>query len=144
MSSKEGEASAATFELNKSFLMSTRGALKIAEIVVVFVAFLCYAIASRPPYIAATVIELLLTCGLLLLYLFKLDKALSFFIWPLVDLLNSAFALVFMIILSIVALSTDTLKATIAGAIVGFMCAGLWGVDGFLLFKKISFNYRRT
>ena len=52
--------------------------------VVAFVAFLCYAVASRPPYIAATLIELLITTGLLLLYLFNLHKTLTFFFWPLI------------------------------------------------------------
>ncbi|XP_012680239.2 chemokine-like factor [Clupea harengus] len=143
MSAKE-EPSSATIELNAAFLKSVRGGLKIAEIVVAFVAFLCYAVASRPPYIAATLIELLITTGLLLLYLFNLHKTLTFFFWPLIDVFNSGFASVFMSIVSVVALSTDTLKATTAGAIVGFMGAILWGVDGFLLYRKITFNQRRT
>ncbi|XP_062405615.1 chemokine-like factor [Sardina pilchardus] len=142
--SAKGETSSTSVEVNTALLKSIKGGLKIAEIVVVFVAFLCYAVASRPPYIAATLMELLITTGFLLLYLFKLNKTITFFFWPLIDVLNSVFASVFMFILSVVALSTDTLTATVAGAIVGFICAILWGVDGFLLFKKITFNQRRT
>ncbi|XP_063043879.1 chemokine-like factor [Engraulis encrasicolus] len=144
MAAKEESSNTAPLELNKPFLTSVRGVLKLAEIVGAFVAFLCYAVASRPPYVVATVMELLLTCALLLLYLFKLDKRFTFFVWPVVDMLNSICAVAFMVILSIVALATNSLKATIAGAIVGFICAVLWGVDGFLLFKKISFNFRST
>ncbi|XP_076142770.1 chemokine-like factor [Alosa pseudoharengus] len=142
--SAKGESSSTSVEVNTALLKSIKGGLKIAEIVVVFVAFLCYAVASRPPYIAATLMELLITTGLLLLYLFKLNKTITLFFWPLIDVLNSFFASVFMFILSVVALSTDTLTATVAGAIVGFICAILWGVDGFLLFRKITFNQRRT
>lgn len=48
------------------------------------VAFVCFAAASRPPYIAATVLEFLITAVLLLLYTLKLTKRLTFFFWPLV------------------------------------------------------------
>lgn len=47
-------------------------------------AFVCFAVASRPKYIAATALEFLITLLLLLLYMLKLNKRLTFFFWPLV------------------------------------------------------------
>jgi len=44
----------------------------------------CYAVASRPPYIAATCMEFIITFGFLLLYLLKLNKMFTFFFWPLI------------------------------------------------------------
>lgn len=52
--------------------------------VVLFMAFVCFVVASRPPYISATCIEFFITLALLILYLLKLHKSLSFFFWPLI------------------------------------------------------------
>lgn len=108
--------------------------------VCVFVAFVSYAVASRPPYIAATCIEFVITLGFFLLYLLKLNKLFTVFFWPLIDVFNSLFAAAFMFILSLVAVSTFTVKGTLSGGIVGFVAAALWSLDGYILFKKITFN----
>ncbi|XP_051501102.1 chemokine-like factor [Myxocyprinus asiaticus] len=133
-----------TMEVDLALLKSTKGLLKIAEMVCVFVAFVCYAVASRPPYIAATCMEFFITLGFLLLYLLKLNKLFTFFFWPLIDVFNSFFAAAWMFILSIVAVSTYTVKGTLSGGIVGFVAAALWCLDGYMLLKKITFNKPRT
>ncbi|XP_067293996.1 chemokine-like factor [Pseudorasbora parva] len=127
-------------EVDLAFLKSSKGLLKIAEMVCVFVAFVCYAVASRPPYIAATCMEFFITFGFLLLYLLKLNKLITFFFWPLIDVFNSVFAAALMCILSLVAVSTYTVKGTLGGGIVGFVAAAFWSLDGYILFKKITFN----
>ncbi|XP_048040626.1 chemokine-like factor isoform X1 [Megalobrama amblycephala] len=152
----------ATMEVDLPFLKSTKGLLKIAEMVCVFVAFVCYAVASRPPYIAVTCMEFFITFGFLLLYLLKLNKMFTFFFWPLIDVFNSFFAAALMCILSLVAVSTYTVKGTLSGGvrmytssipgtlslsfliIVGFVAAAFWSLDGCILFKKITFNKSRT
>uniref|UniRef100_A0A671MM74 Chemokine-like factor n=1 Tax=Sinocyclocheilus anshuiensis TaxID=1608454 RepID=A0A671MM74_9TELE len=112
--------------------------------VCVFMAFVCYAVASRPVYIAATCMEFFITLGFLLLYLLKLNKMFTLFFWPLIDMFNSFFAAALMCILSLVAVSTYTVKGTLSGGIVGFVAAALWSLDGYILFKKITFNKPRT
>ncbi|XP_016102303.1 chemokine-like factor [Sinocyclocheilus grahami] len=134
----------ATMEVDLALLKSTRGLLKISEMVCVFVAFVCYAVASRPAYIAATCMEFFITLGFLLLYLLKLNKMFTLFFWPLIDMFNSLFAAALMCILSLVAVSTYTVKGTLSGGIVGFVAAALWSLDGYILFKKITFNKPRT
>lgn len=47
-------------------------------------AFVCFVVAATPKYIAATVLEFLITSLLLLLYMFKVNKKLTFFFWPLI------------------------------------------------------------
>ncbi|XP_050970247.1 chemokine-like factor [Labeo rohita] len=131
-------------EVDLALLKSTKGLLKISEMVCVFVAFVCYAVASRPPYIAATCMEFFITLGFLLLYLLKLNKNFTFFFWPLIDVLNSLFAAAMMCILSLIAVSTYTVKGTLGGGIVGFMATALWSYDGYILFQKITFNKART
>ncbi|XP_032386949.1 proteolipid protein 2 [Etheostoma spectabile] len=133
-----------TMEADKAFIKSKRGILKVAEMVTLFVAFVCFAVASTPKYIAATVLEFLITSLLLVLYVFKVNKRLTFFFWPLIDVFNSAFAAVYFIVLSLVALTTYTVTGTLVGGIVGLLSAGLLCVDSYMLFKNITFNNRRS
>ncbi|AWP01448.1 Chemokine-like factor [Scophthalmus maximus] len=98
---------------------------------------------SRPEYITASVMEFLITSLLLSLYLFKLNKRLTFFFWPLVDMVNSVLAAVFFTVLSLVALITYHVTGTLVGGIVTFMSAALLCVDSYTLFRSITFNKRR-
>ncbi|XP_029577660.1 chemokine-like factor isoform X1 [Salmo trutta] len=145
-----------TMEVDTAFLRSLRGVLKLVEMGTMSVAFVCFAVASRPKYIAATCMEFVITFSLLLLYTLKLNKKLTLFFWPLVvrnllnystsftDLFNSLFAAVFILILSLIAVSTYTVTGTLGGGIVGFIATGLWCVDGYVLFKRVTFNQPRT
>lgn len=49
-----------------------------------FVAFVCFTAVLHLKYSAAAALELLMTVFMLLWYLFKLNKTLTFFFWPLV------------------------------------------------------------
>ncbi|XP_071344837.1 proteolipid protein 2 isoform X2 [Trachinotus anak] len=131
-------------DVDTAFLKSRRGILKAAEMVTLFVAFVCFAVGSRSKYIAATVLEFLITTLLLLLYLLKLNKRLTFFFWPLVDLFNSVFAAVYFIVLSVMALATYTVTGTLVGGIVGLMAVVLLCMDSYTLFKNITFNRPRS
>ncbi|XP_037548857.1 chemokine-like factor [Nematolebias whitei] len=132
-----------TQALDTGFLRSRRGLVKGAEMVTLFVAFVCFAVVSAPKYITATVLELLLTSLLLLLYLLKLNKRLTFFFWPLVDVFNSVFAAVYLTVLSLVALTSYSFTGMLAGGIVSLLSVGLLLVDSYLLFKNITFNKPR-
>ncbi|XP_042349356.1 proteolipid protein 2 [Plectropomus leopardus] len=133
-----------SMEVDTTFIKSKRGILKVAEMVTLLVAFVCFAVASRPKYIAATVLEFVITSLLVLLYLFKLNKRLTFFFWPLIDVFNSIFAAVYFIVLSLLAVTTYTVTGTLVGGIVGLMSAGLLCVDSYVLFKNITFNRPRS
>ncbi|XP_026234284.1 proteolipid protein 2 [Anabas testudineus] len=130
-------------EVDAAFVKSKRGILKVAELVTLCVAFVCFTTASRSEYIAAAVLEFLITLLLLLLYLLKLNKRLTFFFWPLVDVFNSIFAAVYFIALSLAALSTYVVTGTLVGGVVGLVSAGLLCVDSYFLFKNITFNKSR-
>ncbi|XP_069029809.1 proteolipid protein 2 [Embiotoca jacksoni] len=130
-------------EVDTAFLRSKRGIVKVAEMVTLFVAFVCFAVGSMPRYIAATVLEFVIISLLLLLYLFKLNKKLTFFFWPLIDVFNSIFAAVYFIVLSVIAVSTYNVTGTLAGGIVCFLSVGLLCVDSYTVFKNITFNKPR-
>ncbi|XP_030575312.1 proteolipid protein 2 [Archocentrus centrarchus] len=131
-------------EVDTTFLKSRRGIVKVAEMATLFVAFVCFVAASTPKYIAATVLEFFITSLLLVLYLLKLNKRLTFVFWPLVDVFNSVFATVYFIILSLMAMATYTVTGMVVGGVVCFLSAGLLCVDSYLLFKSITFNRPRA
>ncbi|XP_036399080.1 chemokine-like factor [Megalops cyprinoides] len=142
--SAKGAVPSAGMEYNVAFLRSIRGVLKIAELVTVFVAFICFATATGPSYIAATCMEFLLTSALILLYVLKLNKKITLFFWPLIDVFNSLFAAMFMFVISMIAVTNYSAKGTLGGGIMGLMATGLWCGDAFLLFRKVTFNQVRT
>ncbi|XP_058237644.1 chemokine-like factor [Hemibagrus wyckioides] len=130
-------------EVDVSFLKSKRGLLKISELVVLFMAAVCFMVAQQPAYISTTSMEFFITLALLILYLLKLHKSLSFFFWPLIDAFNSFFAALFLTVISLIAVSTFTTKCTLVGGIMGLVAVVLWCVDGYYVFTRITFN-RRT
>uniref|UniRef100_UPI0037E8B5F9 CKLF-like MARVEL transmembrane domain-containing protein 3 n=1 Tax=Semicossyphus pulcher TaxID=241346 RepID=UPI0037E8B5F9 len=139
----EDQSKNTNMEVDTAFLKSRRGILKVAEMGTLFVAFVCFSVASTPAYITATVLEFLITLFLLLLYMLKLNKRLTFFCWPLVDVFNSVFAAVYFIVLSLLALTTYTVTGVLVGGIVGFLTVGLLCADSYMLFKNITFNRPR-
>lgn len=49
-----------------------------------FVALVCFAVTIKPTYVAATGLEFLITALMVLFYILKLNKTITFFFWPLV------------------------------------------------------------
>ncbi|KAM4744427.1 chemokine-like factor [Anableps anableps] len=133
-----------TLDVDAAFLKSRRGIVKVAETVTLFVAFVCFAVASTPKYLAATVLEFLITLLLLLLYLLKLNKKIKFLFWPIVDVFNSVFAAVYLIVLSLMALTSYSITATLVGGVVSLISSGILFVDSYTLFKNITFNKSRN
>ncbi|KAF7211721.1 chemokine-like factor isoform X1 [Nothobranchius furzeri] len=138
------ESSSKTMDVDASFLKSRRGIVKVAEMGTLFVAFVCFAVASAPKYIAATLLELLITLLLLLLYVLKLNKKVAFFFWPLVDALNSVFAAVYLTILSLIALTSSNIPVTLAGGVLCLLSVALLCAESYTLFKIITFNKPRS
>ncbi|XP_068194798.1 chemokine-like factor [Antennarius striatus] len=133
-----------TLGVDAAFLRSRRGILKLAEMGALLVAFVCFTVAFGPKYIAAAALEFLITSLLVLLYALRLNKRLTFFFWPLIDLFNSVFAAVYFVVLSLVAVITHTVAGTVVGGVAGLVAAGLLFVDGYILLKNITFNKRRS
>ncbi|XP_004543356.3 chemokine-like factor [Maylandia zebra] len=131
-------------EVDTAFLKSRRGIVKVTEMVTLFVAFVCFAVASTPKYIAATALEFFITSLLLVLYLLKLNKRLTFFFWPLVDVLNSVFASVYFITLSLMAMTSYINTGMLIGGIMCFLLAVLLCAESYILFSIITFNRPRT
>ncbi|XP_034433758.1 chemokine-like factor [Hippoglossus hippoglossus] len=141
MSADQGTVT--SMDVDVAFLKSKRGILKAAEMVTLFAAFVDFTVVSTPKYITATVLELLITSLLLSLYLFKLNKRLTFFFWPLVDVFNSVFAVFYFLVLSLLAMITYTVTGMLVGGIFTLVSAALFSADGYILFRNITLNQPR-
>ncbi|MFT7816781.1 CKLF-like MARVEL transmembrane domain-containing protein 3 isoform X1 [Arapaima gigas] len=108
-------------EIDTAFLKAVRGYLKVGEMVTVFIAFVCFAAAADAAYIAATCMEFSITLAFFLLYMLKLNKKFTFLFWPLLDAVNSSFAAVFMLIVSLIAISTYSSRGTLGGGVLSFI-----------------------
>ncbi|PWA18950.1 chemokine-like factor [Gambusia affinis] len=133
-----------TVDVDAAFLKSRRGIVKVAETVTLLAAFVCFAVASTPKYLTATLLEFLITLLLLLLYLLKLNKRITFLFWPIVDVFNSVFAAIYLLVLSLMVLTSSSVTGALVGGVVSIISAGLLFVDGYTLFKNITFNKSRN
>nr|XP_046245823.1 chemokine-like factor [Scatophagus argus] len=130
-------------DVDTAFFKSKRGILKVAELVTLLVAFVCFTVAYTPKYIAAMGLEFLITLFLVLLYALKVNKMVTFFFWPLIDGFNSVFAAVYFAVLSLMALTRHSVAGAVAGGVFGILTTGLLCVDTFMLFRNVTFNSRR-
>uniref|UniRef100_A0A3B3VEY5 Chemokine like factor n=1 Tax=Poecilia latipinna TaxID=48699 RepID=A0A3B3VEY5_9TELE len=132
-----------TVAVDAAFLKSRRGIVKVAEMGTLLVAFVCFAVASTPKYLTATLLEFLITLLLLLLYLLKLNKRITFLFWP-IDVFNSVFAAIYLLVLSLMALTSNPVTGALVGGVVSLISAGLLFVDSYTLFRNITFNKSRN
>uniref|UniRef100_A0A3B5KVH0 MARVEL domain-containing protein n=1 Tax=Xiphophorus couchianus TaxID=32473 RepID=A0A3B5KVH0_9TELE len=137
-----------TVDVDAAFLKSRRGIIKVAEMGTLFVAFVCFAVASTPRYLTATLLEFLITLLLLLLYLLKLNKRITFLFWP-IDVFNSVFAAIYFLVLSLMVLISSSVTGALVGGVriafaVSLISAGLLFVDSYTLFRNITFNKPRN
>ncbi|KAK7913250.1 hypothetical protein WMY93_013461 [Mugilogobius chulae] len=102
-------------EVDFAFLKSYKGILKLAELTTLFAAFVSFCVASASKYITATAIEFTIVLTLILLYAFKLNKKIQLIFWPLVDSFNSLFGSLFILVLSIIAMSLETSERQLFG-----------------------------
>ncbi|XP_003969965.2 uncharacterized protein [Takifugu rubripes] len=136
----EGQYGGLLADLDVSFFKSKRGLLKVSQLGTLFVALVCFAVTVKATYVAATGLEFLVTALMVLFYILKLNKTITFFFWPLVDVCNSVFAAIYFCILSLMVLSTQRVVGALLGGILGLVVVGLLCADGFLLFKNITLN----
>ncbi|XP_078066639.1 CKLF-like MARVEL transmembrane domain-containing protein 3 [Mustelus asterias] len=131
-------------EINFLFLKSKRGILKIAEMVVSFVAFVSFAASASGVFIAVPLMEILITLAFYLLYLLKLDSKMTLLFWPLMDGVNSVFAALILLIVCIAAVVSRITSGVITGSVFGFGAAALYITDAYVMCSLITLNQRKV
>ncbi|XP_032942542.1 chemokine-like factor [Catharus ustulatus] len=117
----------AWLEVDRAFLRSPRGSLKISRTLVALAALFCFVAAeSHEAYAALAGMEAGITVLFLLLYLLRLDARIRGLSWPLavssrelrvLDVLNSVIAALFLLVVSLFAIIIKTNKGTLAGGV---------------------------
>ncbi|XP_078400785.1 chemokine-like factor [Cetorhinus maximus] len=131
-------------EVNFAFLKSMRSALKIAEMIGAFVAFVSFAVSSSGVFIAVPLMEIFITLAFYILYLLKLDVKVTLLFWPLMDSVNSVFAALLLLIICIAAVVSRVTAGVIAGSVFGFIAVTLYIADAYVMCRLITFNQRKT
>ncbi|XP_068098408.1 CKLF-like MARVEL transmembrane domain-containing protein 5 isoform X2 [Hyperolius riggenbachi] len=136
MSEREGaEGSSGGFSLDKEFLCSLKGKLLLAELVLCFVIFICFA-ASISSYLAAPLIELLIILIFLIIYSSHYHERLTALNWPCTDFLRCVSAALIFLVVSIVAAARSSGEGgAITAALFGFLLVGVFSYDAYTIYK---------
>ncbi|XP_071982241.1 CKLF-like MARVEL transmembrane domain-containing protein 5 [Engystomops pustulosus] len=135
MSEQEDAESPRGFSLDKEFLNSFKGRLLLAELVLCFVIFICFA-ASISSYLAAPLIELIITLLFLIVYSSHYHLRLAALNWPCTDFLRCVSAAVIFVVVSIVAAARSSGEGgAITAALFGFLLVGVFCYDAYITYK---------
>lgn len=135
MSEREGADSSSGFSLDKEFLKSLKGRILLAELVLCFIIFICFA-ASISSYLAAPLIELIITLIFLIIFSSHYHLRLAALNWPCTDFLRCVSAAVIFLVVSIVAaIRSSGDGGAITAALFGFLLVGVFSYDAYTIYK---------
>ncbi|XP_008572337.1 PREDICTED: chemokine-like factor isoform X4 [Galeopterus variegatus] len=108
----------------RPFCFSVKGHVKILRLALTVTSMTLFIIAQAPePYIVITGFEVTIIFFFIILYILRLDRLMKWLFWPLLDIINSLVTIVFMIIVSVLALIPETTTLTVLGG--GLIIAAL-------------------
>ncbi|XP_069820313.1 CKLF-like MARVEL transmembrane domain-containing protein 5 isoform X2 [Dendropsophus ebraccatus] len=135
MSGRDDVESSSGFSLDKEFLNSLKGRILLAELVLCFVIFICFA-ASISSYLAAPLIELIITLIFLIIFSSHYHLRLAALNWPCTDFLRCVSAAVIFLVVSIVAAARSSGDGgAITAALFGFLLVGVFSFDAYNIYK---------
>ncbi|KAF3817773.1 chemokine-like factor [Mirounga leonina] len=126
---------------HRPFCFSVKGHVKMLRLALNVTSMTFFIIAQAPePYIVITGFEVTVIFFFIILYILRLDRLIDFLFWPLLDIINSMVAAVFMIIVSVLALLPETTAFIVLGGVFGLLTAVCCIADGVLIYRKLLFN----
>ncbi|XP_064415585.1 CKLF-like MARVEL transmembrane domain-containing protein 5 [Latimeria chalumnae] len=126
-----------SFSLDKEFLRTKKGMLLAAELILTLLIFICFA-ASTASYLAAPLLEFLITLAFLFLYMTKYYERFKGLNWPCTDFLRCVSAIIIFLVVSISAAVKGGEGGTTAGAVFGFFILGVFVYDAFVIYKSVA------
>ncbi|XP_036395554.1 CKLF-like MARVEL transmembrane domain-containing protein 7 [Megalops cyprinoides] len=129
--------------LNLGYARSLQGLLKIAQVIVLLIAFLCVHCEPRwTDYSAYRYFEVVTVWFLIafliffFMYIFRLQKKIPCINWTLTEFLHYAVGAVLILIASIVAaVKSSSISALVAGSVFGFIATFLLAISIWMSYK---------
>ncbi|XP_076988752.1 chemokine-like factor isoform X1 [Tamandua tetradactyla] len=123
------------------FCLTVKGHVKLLRLVLTVTSLIFFIVAQAPePYIVVAGFEVTVIFFFIILYLFRLDRLMKCLFWPLLDVINSFVAAVFMIIISVLAILPETTTLTVIGGVFGLLTAMCCIGDAVLIYRKLLLN----
>ncbi|KAG7468556.1 hypothetical protein MATL_G00144230 [Megalops atlanticus] len=123
---------------SKDFVSSRKGQLLIAEVVLSFITFICFAASTAAAFVTAPLVEFLAALFLLFAYSTKINERFKGFHWPLMDFLRCVSASIIYFIISIMAVSKYTDGASKAAGVFGFIATIVFALDFYIIFNDLA------
>ncbi|XP_027998868.1 chemokine-like factor isoform X2 [Eptesicus fuscus] len=126
---------------HRPFCCSVKGHVKMLRLALTATSMTFFIISQAPePYIVITGFEVTIIFFFIVLYMLRLDRVITFLFWPLLDIINSLVAAMFMIIISVLALIPETTTFTVLGGVFGLLVVVFCLADAALIYRKLLFN----
>ncbi|XP_073321308.1 CKLF-like MARVEL transmembrane domain-containing protein 3 [Pagrus major] len=122
----------------KEFATSRKGSLLIAEVVLTFVSFVCFAASTAAAFVTVPLLEFLAALFLLFAYANKFNERFKGFVWPLTDFMRCVTASIIFFIISIIAVSKYSAGSSKAAGIFGFIATIVFALDFYLIFNELA------
>lgn len=121
------------FGVDKTFLSSLKGILLETELALTFIIFICFT-ASISAYMAAALLEFLITLAFLFLYATQYYQRFDRLNWPCLDFLRCLSAIVIFLVVSFAAV-TSREGAAIAAFVFGIILVSVFAYDAFKIYR---------
>nr|XP_043886833.1 CKLF-like MARVEL transmembrane domain-containing protein 3 [Solea senegalensis] len=123
---------------SKEFASSRKGMLLIAEVVLSFISFVCFAASTAAGFVTIPLVEFLAALFLLFAYSTKFYERFQSFFWPLMDFMRCVTASITFFIISIIAVSKYVDEPSKAAAVFGFIATIVFALDFYLIFNELA------
>ncbi|XP_068194670.1 CKLF-like MARVEL transmembrane domain-containing protein 3 [Antennarius striatus] len=122
----------------KEFATSRKGMLLIAEVILSFVSFVCFAASTAAAFVTVPLLEFLGAFFLLFAYSTKFNERFKGFLWPLMDFMRCVTASIIFFIVSIIAVSKYLDGSSKAAGIFGFFATIAFALDFYFIFNELA------
>lgn len=123
---------------SKEFATSRKGMLLIGEVVLSFIAFVCFAASSAAGFVTVPFVEFLGALFMLFAYSTKFNERFKGFLWPLMDFLRCVTASIIYFIVSIIAISNYRDGSSKAAGVFGFIATIIFALDFYIVFMELA------
>ncbi|XP_061591234.1 proteolipid protein 2-like [Cololabis saira] len=127
-----------------SFLITRKGLILAAEIIISLIIIICYAVSQFGGYIVVAITEMIFALVLFVVFMMQLDKQLTAVNWLWTDFLRAIIGAVVYMITSIIVIVGFGDDAGIAAGAFGLVAGLLFAYDTFTIFLQIRASRRHT